>query len=222
MVLPKGCDRTARLGHRLSGADLGRRPQRTRSALLRSRMSRKPLGRGSFFLVYLALAACALSCARSSDIAVSNLPPELRVPKDAVHAIARSDGKAVGVEYEIPVPYPAQNFLAEVSSHLEKRGWKAAETDLLNPSVPSSHIRGWTAFVDETVSPRVAMHQWLADWRNQKGDVVSYALRYSSLAGDATRNLPTPTNPSLHVTAFLIPAAQAQAMAAEARKLGGK
>jgi hypothetical protein len=153
---------------------------------------------------------------------VANLPPELLVPKGATEVVARGDGKAAAVEYRISAPYPAESFLAEVEARLNKRGWKSAETDLLNPTIPTSNVRGWTSYVDGRVSPRVGVHQWLGDWHNPEGDVVWYALRYSSAADDPTRKPPLPNNSDLHVTASLIPAPQSKAMAAEAKRLGGK
>jgi hypothetical protein len=144
------------------------------------------------------------------------------VPKGATDVVARSDGKAAAVEYRMSAPYPAEGFLAKVVARMEQRGWKSTETDLLNPTIPSSNVRGWTSYVDGRVSPHVGVHQWLGDWRNQEGDVVSYALRYSSAADDPTRKPPPPNNSDLHVTAFLIPAHQAKAMAAQAKRVGGK
>jgi hypothetical protein len=202
------------------------RVQRTRSSAspLRSPLTRRPLGRESRWLAFVAVAVglCLASCARSRDIPVSSLPPELTVPQGATDVVARSDGRAAAVEYRMSVPYPAEGFLAEVAARLNQNGWKAAETDLLNPTIASSSVRGWTSYVDGRVSPRVGVHQWLADWRNREGEVVSYALRYSSAADDPTRKPPPPSNSDLHVTAFLIPAQQAKAMAARAKRVGGK
>ena len=150
------------------------------------------------------------------------LPAELIVPRGAARVVARSHGGTTAVQYEIVAPYPADAFLADVESRMKERGWQVMEKDFMNPTIPTSNVRGWEAFIDSSVSPPVAVHQWLGDWRRQNGDVVSYALRYSQTANGTTREPPLPGTPDLHVTAFLIPAAQAQAMAAEARKLGGK
>jgi hypothetical protein len=200
--------------------------QRTRSSpsALRSPLMRCPLGRGRHWLAFVALALSvgSASCARSRDIPVANLPPELLVPNGATEVIARGDGKAAAVEYRTSAPYPAESFLAEVEARMSQRGWESAKTDLLNPTISTSNVRGWTSYVDARVSPRVGVHQWLGYWRNRVGDVVSYALQYSSAADDPVRKPPLPTNSDLHVTAFLIPAQQAKAMAAEAARVGGK
>ena len=205
--------------------------QRTRRPRLRSGRSplgsplnARSLGRGSRCVALVAFAAglCLVSCGRSREIPVANLPPELQVPNGATEVVARGDGKAAAVKYRMSMPYPAESFLAEVEERLTQRGWKSAKTDLLNPTIPTSNVRGWTSYVDASVSPRVGVHQWLGDWHNLEGDVVSYALRYSSAADDPTRKPPVPNNSDLHVTAFLIPVKQAKAMAAEAKRMGGE
>jgi hypothetical protein len=75
--------------------------------------------------------------------------------------------------------------------------------------------------VDESVSPRRGVNQWLADWRNEQGDVVSYGLSYTAIYEGHGKPGP-PENQDLHVTAFLIPAQQASAMAKQAAARGAK
>jgi len=202
------------------------RVQRTRSSASRrhSPLTRSPLGRGSHWLalVALVLGFCTVSCARSRDIPVANLPPELLVPNGATDVVARGDGKGAGVDYRMSAPYPAESFLAGIEARMSQRGWKPAQKDLLNPTITTSNAGGWTSYVDGRVSPRIGVHQWLGYWQNREGDVVSYTLQYSSAADDPTRKPPLPDNSDLHVTAFLIPMQQAKAMAAEAKRVGGR
>jgi hypothetical protein len=164
---------------------------------------------------WMALSACA----RSHDVPATALPPELAVPAGATNVVARRDGEMAAVEYEIAAPYPAEEFLTLIDGQLRAVGWKAMERDLLNPSIPTSNVRGWTSFVDPRKSPHLAIHQWSGDWRNQKGDVVSYSLRYTTPAGDSLTAPPVPDNSRLHVTAFRIPASQAEQMKARAAAL---
>jgi hypothetical protein len=200
--------------------------QRIRSSASPSRspLTRHPSGRGNRLVASVLMATLALpvGCARGRDTSVALVPPELAVPRGAVNVASRGDRGMAAVEYEIKAPYPADAFLAQVADRLSDRGWRVMERDLLNPTIPTSNVRGWTAFIDSRVSPQMVVHQWLGDWRNQQGDVVSYALRYSSVAVDPFGRQPTPSNPDLHVTAFLIPAVQAEAMAARAKELSGK
>jgi hypothetical protein len=83
-------------------------------------------------------------------------------------------------------------------------------------------VRGWTSYVDATVSPHTGVHRWSGEWRNQKGDVVTYTLQYTSTANELAPKQPLPENSALQVTELLIPAAQAQEMAAYAKKMKGK
>src|SRR5262249_6987910 len=199
------------------------RLQRTRSALLRSPLSRTPLGRVRWSAVVALVAlGWTFGCARSHSVSVSTLPTELVVPRGATKVVARSHDGTTALQYEIVAAYPAEAFLTDLESRMKELGWQVMEKDFMNPTIPTSNVRGWTAFIDRRVSPPIAVHQWLGDWQRQNGDVVSYALRYSQVTTDTTREAPPPGTPDLHVSAFLIPAAQAQAMAAEARRLGGK
>ncbi len=52
--------------------------------------------------------------------------------------------------------------------------------------------------------------------------MVSYALEYSSAMQDEASKPPPPSNSDLHVTAFIIPAQEAKAMAAQAKRMGAK
>jgi hypothetical protein len=190
---------------------------------MRAPLSRKPFGRASHWLAVAVVAAsCHVGCAGDRQLAVSSLPPELKVPDGATRVRARGEAGAAAVEYWVSVPYPADAFLANITSRMKQAGWTPAENDLLNPSIPSSHVRGWTSYVDGRGSPHLGVHQWIADWRNRDGDVVSYVLEYSSaLQGDASK-APPPSNSDLHVTAFLIPAKDAKAMAEQAKRMGAK
>jgi hypothetical protein len=118
--------------------------------------------------------------------------------------------------------YPAEQFLAEIDGRLKASGWQAQEMDFLNPTIRTSNARGWTAFVDARKAPHVGVHQWLGDWRNQKGDIVSYGLRYTTSVADSLNAPPVPGNSALHVTAFLIPADQAEKMTARAKALSNR
>jgi hypothetical protein len=208
------------------------RLQRTRRPRIRSGRSlrslgsplkRYPLGRGRLCRsVVLASALVLPACARDPSIPATSLPPELAVPAGAVTVTARHEGDVAAVDYEIDVAYPAEQFLTQVDSRLTSAGWKAQGQDLLNPTIRTSNVRGWTPFVDSRKSPHVAVHQWLGQWRNQKGDVVSYALRYTTPVADNVMSAPPPGNSNLHVTAFLLPGPLAEQMPERARAKAGQ
>lgn len=69
----------------------------------------------------------------------------------------RRDPGAFGsysVAYSLNEKYPASNAIQQISAELEAIGWTPLKEDWLNPGMPSSHIRGWTDFVDGTTTPR--------------------------------------------------------------------
>lgn len=102
--------------------------------------------------------------------------------------------------YRLHVEYPAHTALKTISDRLRAAGWKPLKSDFLNPSVPSSHVRGWQQFEDATTNPTTTVHSWMAQWENPQHDIVSYRLEYRYLV-DAKPDLNT-----LRVLAVFIPA----------------
>ncbi|HET6456484.1 MAG TPA: hypothetical protein VFI02_18930 [Armatimonadota bacterium] len=109
------------------------------------------------------------------------------------------------LQYKLTEAYPAKSALTHISEQLQSQGWKPLKEDYLNPGLPSSHVRGWTRFLDGTQQPEQEVRQWMADWTNARGDVVRYGLKYRwPLNGK--EDLKT-----LSVTAIYIPADLARA-----------
>ncbi len=86
--------------------------------------------------------------------------------------------------YQIEVGYPASSIVSCISGQLKEKGWRPLKEDYWNPGLPSSHVRGWTNFVDATVHPEATVDQWAAEWENEAGDIVWYSLRYVYPPGD--------------------------------------
>lgn len=82
------------------------------------------------------------------------------------------------LSYKLIVDYPADKIIRAISENLESKGWDAMEEDYLNPGLPSSHVKGWTSFIDATKQPERCVHQWLAQWENKRHDIAWYAFRY--------------------------------------------
>ncbi len=108
--------------------------------------------------------------------------------------------------YKIYLDYPAESAIKTLSERLQRESWKPLESDFWNPSIPSSHRRGWQQFRDQTTKPTTTVNQWAAQWRNPKHDIVSYTLEYRYPA-DRDSN---PDLNSLTVIAIFIPAAIAE------------
>jgi hypothetical protein len=126
-------------------------------------------------------------------------PPELLVVAGAYDADCRPYAGTMQVNYELRIAYPADAVISELNSHLEGLGWRQLREDFLNPGFPTSHVDGWSEFLDSTVQPTAVIHQWMADWTNDQGDIVRFALRYTFPRGgkeDLTK---------LHVFGILLP-----------------
>ena len=84
-----------------------------------------------------------------------------------------------GVSYTLAEPHPAASVIDEISVRLAATGWKPLDEDWLNPGMPSSHLTGWGDFVDATVKPIRQVHQWMAQWKDGSGNIVTYTFLYS-------------------------------------------
>lgn len=159
--------------------------------------------RGTPVLVLTSAAALLLapSCRANAIPVVFVVPPEAR-------KIQRAErGGAAGVNFAITEPYPAKRFLGQVNLRMKTLGWTPLEMDWMNPTIPSSHKRGWQSFIDARKPERKAVHQWMGQWRNKTGEIVSYSLSYNSEApADEFARIPDPSNSELDVNAELIPA----------------
>ncbi len=82
---------------------------------------------------------------------------------------------SIQLGYRMKEPYPANGIIDEVSAHLRKNGWTPLKEDYLNPGLLSSHVRGWSRFE----IPAKIVHQWIGDWKDEYGNIVRYAFRYT-------------------------------------------
>jgi len=187
------------------------RVQRTRSSpsALRSPLTRQPLGgvevRSAQRVAMLSLIVLSMSCSNRQPES-TGLPPELVIPPGALQVSSLVDSRATTVHFRLVSAFPATDYLASVSKHLEGRGWKPLPEDWLNPNVSSSHVQGWTYFLDKTATPPSGVHQWLADWQSPSGGIVSYRLRYVSPLRDELHEPTKPTTDQLDVMATSVPA----------------
>lgn len=127
---------------------------------------------------------------------------------DGATQVRRDPGAygSFGVAYALTEKHPASNAIQQISSRLKSVGWKPLKDDWLNPGLPSSHVRGWTDFIDGTKVPMVQVHQWGAQWQDKSGNIVDYTLRYSYPESG------TPDLQSLWIDASWFPAASVKIM----------
>lgn len=80
--------------------------------------------------------------------------------------------------YRVEASYPARNILKLVTGRLRTLGWVGLKEYWLNPGLPSSLIRGWDYFEDQTTRPATSVRAWQADWENRRHDILVYILEY--------------------------------------------
>ncbi len=125
------------------------------------------------------LAAMLLLAALVGCVPEKAATPQALVVYPNAEAVAfRQFGEIWQVYYEVPVAYPAESVLKHINASLERASWQPLKNDFLNPHLPSSHQKGWDSYLDATTKPATKVHQWLAQWKNPRGDVVSFALQY--------------------------------------------
>jgi hypothetical protein len=151
-----------------------------------------------------------------TKISPNDLPAFLQPLPGATEVLAtRQEDSTTWIHFTLDQQYPASDALHGISQRLEQAGWQKLPDDFLNPSIPSSH--GWGEYGDSTVSPPARVHQWMADWRNEAGDIVRYELRYTSPTKLGAGPLTAPENSHLRVVGALIPAPVASALVSAAR-----
>jgi hypothetical protein len=135
--------------------------------------------RSFWMLLFCVLSVCACTDQRKSSAETpKGFAPSLIVLPGANEVKFEKSNGADQVSYKLQVDYPAESVLEVIRSRLAKQGWKTLQEDFLNPGLPSSHVRGWTDLEDWSKEPKTHVHQWLAQWQNNSGDIVLYTLQY--------------------------------------------
>jgi hypothetical protein len=161
--------------------------------------------RTALLALALNLAFCTLCSAQEVNIAQSH-PKSLVVAPSSLEVNYTSVEGTTQLAYRVDVDYPAISVLKTISDKLSHEGWKPLKSDFWNPSIPSSHLRGWVQFEDHTTRPTTTVKQWMAQWENSNHDIVSYTLVYRYLSTDE------PNLKHLKVFAVLYPATIAAKM----------
>lgn len=104
----------------------------------------------------------------------------LVVPEEAIN-LSRNAGayESFHLAYELTQKHPATKTIQETAKRLTSLGWKPLQSDWLNPEIPSSHVNGWSDFVDATGNPRLRVHLWKGQWQDSAGNLVEYSFRYT-------------------------------------------
>jgi hypothetical protein len=160
-------------------------------------------------LVTLVLAFAALACRQSPKppaIDPTSSLPQVLAPLADAREIQQKvvPGHGAGVSYTIQAEYPALNVVNEIVTRAAVSGWEPLSEDFFNKGIPTSHVRGWTSYLDLSRSPQAAMHQWQSGWRNADGDLLEYSLWYRSENVRGARPPDKPENRTLFVTGQII------------------
>jgi hypothetical protein len=129
------------------------------------------------FIPVIAIAVTVAGCERAAK-QQGPLPSGLFIPTGARNVQHHERNGVREVSYDVEVAYPASPFLCELTQHLDDRQWRGLREDAFNPGLESGLVRGWTDFENGSRRPKTHVHGWMAQWRNQAGDLLTYALRY--------------------------------------------
>ena len=97
-----------------------------------------------------ALTALLASCGCHSQANTEVQPNAALIVFPDASSVRYSVGAGTVVEYVVTMAFPAEEALASISRSLAATGWHPSRMDLLNPTIESSHVRGWSRFVDRT------------------------------------------------------------------------
>jgi hypothetical protein len=161
---------------------------------------------GSILATFVLNLALETACWCQNNVVAQDRPKCLVVLPSAFEVKYNSFGGTTQLVYKSYVDYPAEATIETISKVLRREGWKPLASDYWNPTIPSSHRRGWQQFEDHTANPTTTVNQWMAQWQNPRRDIVSYTFEYRYPANGK------PELNNLRVLAIFIPAAIAEKM----------
>jgi hypothetical protein len=116
---------------------------------------------------FLAVVVVLLVCCNRDD----------RVPEGAIYILPGASAPTstrglgeFGSEYSIDSP-DFDAAIKQTANALEAQGWAPLHGSWEDESVITSYVDGWGCL------PPAMSFQWLSDWRNSNGDVVTYDFR---------------------------------------------
>jgi hypothetical protein len=97
----------------------------------------------------------------------------IQVPSDATMVKSSRGFEENGVEYVLSsASGPA--VVEQISKQLAGSHWLPTSPLWDNVETAGSYVQGWYCYPDDK---GVATFQWIADWRNRNGDVVTYIVK---------------------------------------------
>jgi hypothetical protein len=130
----------------------------------------------------LALVLCIVVCASVHGgrhrVEADERPAALIAYPDATDLRFDDRESVYRFSYRVTSTFPANPVIEFISNKLQKAGWEPLKNDFLNPDTPSSQVEGWKEFLDATDQPPLCVRQWLGDWKDASGNIVTYGFRY--------------------------------------------
>ena len=150
-------------------------------------------------VIAICAAALLVSCSHAEERASAEyLQP---YPNSKVlQSVAQYGGQ--GVTYEVMEPYPAEPVIKFIESRIPPQ-FKVRKESFMNPGIPTSHVRGWTNYLDSSGKVLTRVDHWSGEWEDAAGNIVAYDLMYRSPS--ATSDLERPTTSLLWVNGGLLP-----------------
>jgi hypothetical protein len=128
----------------------------------------------------VALAVALSGCSGSKPQGSTQAPSDVHffIPANAQGVKYGGRPEIPEVSYSVETPYPASQFLCDLTTNLDHDHWRALREDPLNPGRASSIVEGWGDFINGLKKPQTHEHSWLTSWVDDKGELLLYALRY--------------------------------------------
>jgi hypothetical protein len=117
-------------------------------------------------------------CDNSLDKKPENYPDALILLPNATDVKYYKLGGSFQLTYKIETDYPAADLISSICNQLKQGNWYPLKESYLNPGVSASHVTGWSSFEDKREKTPQTVLQWIGDWENKAGDVVTYGLSY--------------------------------------------
>ncbi len=127
-------------------------------------------------------ALCALLIAllflQACNKNIESRNPSLLIYPNSENIYYKVSGSVEQISFKSEIEYPAHPIIEWLKKDLKAKGWQPLKESFLNPGIPSSIVKGWESYIDQATNPNQKVHQWITDWSNPSGDILTYGLQY--------------------------------------------
>jgi hypothetical protein len=155
------------------------------------------ISRGLAFVLCIVL--CAVLYDSRRQVEADERPAALIQYPDATAVQYDGRESIFKLSYHVSLKFPAKPVIELISKKLQKDGWQPLKYYFMRPDTLSSQEQGWQQFMDVNEVPALCVRQWLGDWEDASGNIVTYGFRYAEVK---CTNAPS----DLEVTGWYTPA----------------